>query len=1197
MTLLANSLPSPSMVHATSQAAGAPGFIELDNRVVNGGAGLAVVRAPSREAAEAIATHVARRARCAGLFTIEARAGDGAPLWRDVSSRLGVAGLSTDPARAADAIAQAIASRRAMVVASLPRAGGWDRAVAAELAGAAAVILFTTGRDATEDWRAEVYDVGATLDPMERQRWWLALADTASTEVATEAIASLDAWWSNARSAPLSRCTAQEVLPPASEHLLGNLALVSRSWPATELSLLAADGGALDALARLGAVRVAGGWITLAAAWVGRARAIAAACLPDRAADAARALASRFEDDPWALTRTAELLTHAGQWAVADEAFVEAMAHADESLARRELVARWTDTVTTLPSDAQLTLRTRAAERALAMGEADQAFRWAQSAAALAPGDSRVTLLLGRAAMATGDLVAARVAFEREAERATDNPSRAVVAAELGELAFTAGDLPKAKVEAELALTLTDDAATRLKARSVLGRILLAESRWDEADVHFAQDGWTAASAQLSTEELRARLNRGIALLSNGRTDEARVIFEAVNAEGARTGTLRASAFALHNLSVIAVLAHDYAESLDFSERAVTLWKRLGDRLNIAHALGNLAELRRTLGLIDHAEHAVAFGRRMLGPGMPPARAQFFSLQAAQNALLRGNTVEARREVTRAIAEAQAGGMHHQLCGACYVATRIALEDGDLERAREMLSRTKALTAGDEGVYGAQAALVAAQYAMACGESSADAAAEALAAARASGKEDLIIEAHMLVAQIHRAAERDEEARANVEQAIALRDQVASGLTSEVRAAFLSRPDLLALAKLDAVLGDAPTSSQMPPPSQTMARASVRDVSAASREIIGDDPAIRALRAAIKKVARSNSTVLVRGESGTGKELVAEAIHRSSDRAAGPLVSVNCAALVEALLLSELFGHEKGAFTGASARRRGRFELAEGGTLFLDEIGDISPRTQVALLRVLQERTFERVGGTAPIHANVRIICATHRDLKAMVERGEFREDLYYRLRGITLEVPALRTRIGDLPRISEHLLVRIANERGEDTKLLSPEALDLLARHRWPGNIRELENAMRAAALFAEGETISASTLIENVDDLRGAAHFVRTRPTIPPPASSAVEMTPTFDPAGDDDPETQDAPLPPHEANATAIAYAQVRGGNASLPDIKRQIERDCIARALAETRGNITRAAMLLGMKRPRLSQLVKQYGFAAISSEGM
>ena len=377
--------------------------------------------------------------------------------------------------------------------------------------------------------------------------------------------------------------------------------------------------------------------------------------------------------------------------------------------------------------------------------------------------------------------------------------------------------------------------------------------------------------------------------------------------------------------------------------------------------------------------------------------------------------------------------------------------------------------------------------------------------------------------------------------------------------------------------------------------------------MVGDDPAIRGLLLAVRKVARSNSTVLIRGESGTGKELVAEALHRASERAGGPLVTVNCAALVETLLLSELFGHEKGAFTGAASRRRGRFELAEGGTLFLDEIGDISPRTQVALLRVLQERTFERVGGTAAIRADVRIVCATHRDLRSMVERGEFREDLYYRLRGITLEVPALRSRLGDLPRISEHLLGRIADERGESAKSLDEGALELLGRHRWPGNVRELENALRAASLFAETSVITARDLTDNVDDLKalGPARPGSNRPTLVS-VSAAAESDPSLPDSGaslgeapslaeDGELAESDAPLPQIEANATAVAYAQVKLGCVSLSDIKRQIERDCIARALAETKGNITRAAAILGMKRPRLSQLVKQYGLAAISSE--
>jgi DNA-binding NtrC family response regulator len=216
-----------------------------------------------------------------------------------------------------------------------------------------------------------------------------------------------------------------------------------------------------------------------------------------------------------------------------------------------------------------------------------------------------------------------------------------------------------------------------------------------------------------------------------------------------------------------------------------------------------------------------------------------------------------------------------------------------------------------------------------------------------------------------------------------------------------------------------------------------------------------------------------------------------------------------------------------------------------------------------------------------------------MVERGEFREDLYYRLRGITLEVPALRNRIGDLPRIAENLLGRIAAERSESIKVIAPDAAELLMRHRWPGNVRELDNALRAASLFAETNVINAQDFTDNVDELRA----VMTKKSSPPPSI-------ILDSSDDlDDDESGELPLltsegaaAMDEAGATAIAYACVRQGSVSLSDLKRQIERDCVARALAETHGNITKAAALLGMKRPRLSQLVKQYGLTAVSTDG-
>ncbi len=354
----------------------------------------------------------------------------------------------------------------------------------------------------------------------------------------------------------------------------------------------------------------------------------------------------------------------------------------------------------------------------------------------------------------------------------------------------------------------------------------------------------------------------------------------------------------------------------------------------------------------------------------------------------------------------------------------------------------------------------------------------------------------------------------------------------------------------------------------------------ALERMVGREPSVVSLVSAIRKVAASDATVLILGESGSGKELVADAIHEFSPRRAGPLVKVNCSALVETLLLSELFGHEKGAFTGAMARRRGRFELAEGGTLFLDEIGDISPRTQVALLRVLEDRSFERVGGVVPMRANVRIVCATHRDLRAMVARGEFREDLYYRLKQVVLEVPSLRQRLGDLSLIAATILGRIAHERGGAPKRLSARALNALSRHTWPGNVRELENALRAAALFAEGDEIDLDDFTTNVDGLRSIGAPPATDPPPAPVSAPSLAEAPG---------EAEDASAP------VEVTYAHVRSG-VSLSDMKRRIERECIARALEESGGNITRAAALLGMKRPRLSQLVKQYGLGSTSEDG-
>jgi DNA-binding NtrC family response regulator len=254
-------------------------------------------------------------------------------------------------------------------------------------------------------------------------------------------------------------------------------------------------------------------------------------------------------------------------------------------------------------------------------------------------------------------------------------------------------------------------------------------------------------------------------------------------------------------------------------------------------------------------------------------------------------------------------------------------------------------------------------------------------------------------------------------------------------------------------------------------RQRVRDRVAPSN-IVGAAPAIQRVFEIIDQVAPSRATVLITGESGTGKELVANAIHQRSPRAQGPFVKLHCAALAETLLESELFGHEKGAFTGALARKDGRFSLADGGTLFLDEIGEISPSIQVKLLRFLQEHELERVGGTQTLRVDVRVIAATNRNLLEEIGRGRFREDLYYRLNVVSLEMPALRERRTDIPALVMFFLDRYAKENGKAIEGCAPAALELLMNHGWPGNVRELENAIERAVVLSSGTTIEAKHL-----------------------------------------------------------------------------------------------------------------------------
>ena len=308
----------------------------------------------------------------------------------------------------------------------------------------------------------------------------------------------------------------------------------------------------------------------------------------------------------------------------------------------------------------------------------------------------------------------------------------------------------------------------------------------------------------------------------------------------------------------------------------------------------------------------------------------------------------------------------------------------------------------------------------------------------------------------------------------------------------------------------------------------------AFRNIIGNSAPIQQVYEHVAQVARTNTTVLIRGESGTGKEMIAHAIHYNSPRAKKPFIKVSCAALPESLIESELFGYEKGAFTGAQGMKKGRFELAEGGTLFLDEIGDVNPATQVKLLRVLQEREIERLGGTSSIRVNVRLIAATHRPLEELMEAGTFRADLFYRLAVFTIFAPPLRERKPDIMLLVDHFLDKYSREHGKRIRRVSTPAIDMLTSYHWPGNVRELENTIERAVLVCDG----------------GVVHGHHLPPTL-------------------------------QTAEASDTVTRQ------SLAESVEAYERDLLQDALKTTRGSCARAARLLGTTERIFNYKVRKY----------
>ena len=722
-----------------------------------------------------------------------------------------------------------------------------------------------------------------------------------------------------------------------------------------------------------------------------------------------------------------------------------------------------------------------------------------------------------------------REAYERICEwheRVRGPKERDRLVAERGELALTLGELDATQDLIQAALERSDLAPeVRPGLLNILGKVHLSRGQYDTATERFAETLAEASRLGLPRLELRALNNLAVTEMSlQPQADPGRLM----HALGSATNVLpRSWALAEANLAVQAHLAGSYSEALDRYRKAIERFRALSDPNLLVPALTNLSFLLNSLGAFDRARDVIAYSEPLLGGVGPLIRADHLLLRAE---LLRDSRGEADLEEALRIL-APVGGT--QLCHAWLIKAKRAMDRGEVSAAAEALARANPQTHWHR----TSVALAAARLARATGRAPLRSANRAVELLEDEGHLKTL-RAWVLRAEIAMDRGDRERARADVERACRLEADLSEGIPAELRSEWSRRPLRARLRELVRRTGARQKLERGRTPTTR-------------RGIVGRSPEMNRLWEQLEKVADSELAILIRGESGTGKELVARAIHDESSRRSEIFLAVNCGAIAETLLESELFGHERGAFTGAGTRREGLFVAAQGGTLFLDEVGDLAPRAQAALLRVLEEGEVLPVGATRAVPVDVRIIAATHHDLEARIREGSFREDLYYRLRGVELRVPPLRERAADLPELVDAILETIARETGLPAPRIDPSVLPALEAYDWPGNVRQLQSVLREACVFATQDRLRRSDLPRLM-------------------VGGIPEVT------------------EPGESTLAERAYGRLRRGEVSLRDLKRELERECIRMALDEADGNITRAAQLVGAKRPRLSQLVRELG---------
>ncbi len=750
-------------------------------------------------------------------------------------------------------------------------------------------------------------------------------------------------------------------------------------------------------------------------------------------------------------------------------------------------------------------------------------------------------LLLGRLLALAGRRAEALRVLEA-ALASVDLATRPLAEAALAEARYGSGDLDGAEALA-LKAQAAADPALALDAENTRAKVAMARGELERAEQILSVVLARSDAAGLARPACQSLNNLAIIAMSRGELGAATEHLERMLALANADGAVFFRGIAHKNLAVVSQLEGAWDSALRHSQRALELLGGLGNTSLLARLSFNTADLHRSLGDPYRSLRLCAHARELAGEQLEPAvHGEGLRVEAA-TCLELGRREDAERAWTEALEIAVRLGQIGPDDEARLGLASVALDAGDADRARALLDAVR----DEEASARTRARVALTRARLQTDDSRVPLARSAVDAAERTCDPLLVQIAHVEVAHALLDAGLPERAREEL-GAIRRRERdLMTRVPEALRQLFSERSVVRRLASLEQAL-----SSVRPHGAATPASTPASTGPAASGPpMVGESAQMRRLRTWIERVGPTNSAVLITGESGTGKELVAEALHAASPRAERPFVRVNCAALVDTLLSSELFGHERGAFTGADRRRLGRFELADGGTLLLDEIGDISPRMQAALLRVLQDQTFERVGGTKTQRVDVRLIAATHRDLTKLVAEGRFREDLFYRLSGITVRVPSLRERPSDLPALCRHLLGRIAKQSGTPIKVLAPDALERLAEHHWPGNIRELENALSSAAVLSPQELLTASDF-----------------EAIAPSASPRVGSIGT--------------------ESLGALMYERVRDGDGSIYEVRKRLERELIERALGESQGNISKAAELLGMKRPRLSKLVNEWG---------